>query len=92
MVRKKIRYHPAYVSLAYGVVLCLTRRGWKGKEGTGMDRLNGTRQDLGIAELNWGNRCNSERCEKRPFITLNQRVYILPRKNSVRYLSSWTLR
>jgi hypothetical protein len=31
------------------VTVFVTRRGWNGKEGTGMHRLNGTLQDLGIA-------------------------------------------
>ena len=56
----------------------MTRQGGDGKEGTGMYRLNGTLQDLGIAPLNWGNRCNSELCENWPFVTLNQRAASQP--------------
>jgi hypothetical protein len=33
-----------------GVTSFVTRRGWKGKEGTGMYRLNGTIQDIGSAK------------------------------------------
>jgi hypothetical protein len=42
-------FQPVVLYLIKGVTSFVTRRGWKGKEGTGMNRLNGTLQDLGIA-------------------------------------------
>jgi hypothetical protein len=48
------------------------RREWKGKNGNVWTEWNATRPRY--CSLNWGNHCNSELCEKWPFVTLNQRA------------------